>query len=132
MILVEAYRPSGVGPRPYEYLSPTQILQVPEQCAPDPSPLLVGPYVRVTDQVDIPDPLDTHDAKENFKLVLVAPEDHPSSNLLLKLVRWHIGLVPTISRDSTAIALGRRIHDREYRGAFFSAAEANRAHAGRH
>jgi plasmid stabilization system protein ParE len=40
--------------------------------------------------------------------------------------------VPAIGGDCTAIAFGRRIHDREYHGAFFYAAEANRAHVGRH
>jgi hypothetical protein len=86
----------------------------------------------VADQIDIPDPLDAHDTKENVEVILVSPEGHPSGDVLLKLAGGHVGLVPAIGRDCAAIAFGRRIHDREYHGAFFYAAEANRAHVARH
>ena len=132
MVLVEAYRPSGVGPGPYEYLSRTQIFQVAKECAPDSSSLLVRPYVSVADQTDIPDLLEAHDPTENVEIVYAAPEGHPSGDVMLKLVGGHVGLVPAIGRDCTAIAFGRRVHDREYLGAFFNAAEANRVCAGRH
>lgn len=71
------------------------------------------------------------DAEERA-LLLVPPELDPGSDFAFELGARHVGLVPAIGRDCTAIACGRRIHDCEYHGAFCYAAEANRAHVARH
>jgi hypothetical protein len=105
------------------------VRQVPQQLAADAAALGGGGDVRVADEVDVADGLDAHDA-EQLAAGLSTPEGDPGGDLVLKLAPRHVGLVPAVRGDHSAVGLGRRVDDGEDGGALVVAARPDAAHDG--
>src|SRR5689334_6070595 len=130
MVLVEADRPVRGGPGSDQHLLRAQKPQMPDQSAANPASLSTRQSVRVANEVDLAYPLKAHHANQ-CPTLLIAPEYDPGVNLAIELVSRHIGIVPPIGRDHTAIDLGGSIDDRGNGGAFSIKTDADVAHQSR-
>ena len=59
---------------------------------------------------DVAHALNSHHADERV-VGLVAPEPHSCRELLIKLVRWHVGLLPAVRRDHVPVGPGCAVDD---------------------
>jgi hypothetical protein len=85
----------------------------------------------MSDELDLSHCLNAHDTEETVMTVVVSPKGDPASDVILELVGGHVRIVPTVGRNDPAIAFGRSVHDRKYRGVLVHAAEPDTVHAGR-
>src|ERR1700676_4598898 len=90
-------------------------------------PLAEGQNIGVTNQIDVAHPLDTHHADQRA-LLLIAPEHDLGCNLAIELLRCHIGLVPPVGGNHSAISLCRCVYDFEDVGTLILTARADDAH----
>jgi hypothetical protein len=98
-----------------------------EQCGADAAPLAAGQDVGVTDQIHVAHRLDAHHT-DQFAFSLIPPEFDSGGDLAVELSQGHIGFVPAISRDCTAVGLGGSVDDGEDGRVFVGATEADVAH----
>ena len=64
----------------------------------------------MADQLDVAHALNSHDTDERA-VGLVAPESHSCREFLIKLVLWHVGLLPAVRRDHVPVGLGCAVDD---------------------
>src|SRR5690349_5628454 len=81
----------------------------------------------MANQVDVLPRLKAHDAKHRA-ILFESPERYPRGNVASEVNMRHIGLVPTVCRNHSAIRLGSGIHDREDGGDFIMTTGADGVH----
>src|SRR5262249_13863224 len=89
---------------------PAQLPQMLEQSTAHTAPLAAWQDVSMTNEIDIAHRLDAHHPGQP-PVLLIAPEGDTGSDLAIKLVPRHVGLVPPIGRDHTTIGLGSGVDD---------------------
>lgn len=125
--LVEADGPVGRRPGPDQNAPIAETQKMLEQCATNALPLCRRKNVCMANQAYVAGSLDAHDAQQSAT-PLVPPELNPGRHLTIKLLRGHVGLMPSIGRDHATISHGRGIDDREHSRALVFGARSNAAH----
>src|SRR5262245_60186380 len=83
----------------------------------------------MANEINVEHGLQSHHAKEASPSCM-PPEQHASGNLVVELLPPHVGLVPSVGRDDTAVGIGRSIHDGQYGSALVVTTEPDVAHSG--
>ena len=80
--------------------------------------------ISMADQLDVAHPLNSHHADERT-VGHATPESHSCRELLIKLVRRHVGLLPAVRRDHVPVGLGCAVDDLKDPRAFQIMTRAN-------
>src|SRR3954466_3583325 len=110
--LIKGNRPHRVGPGTDEDWLRAQFFYVMKKRRSDATALRRRSNVGVSHQSDVSLILNSHHA-QYFLAFLCDPEDDPTRNLVLKLIRAHVRVVPPILGDDAAICPRCVVHDSE-------------------
>ena len=111
VLLVEADRPDGVGPRADQHGTRGDRPQVRQQLAADTLVPAGGAHVGVADQRDVLNVLQPHHAGERAG-VLVAPERDAVVDFVTEFLAGHVRLGPAIGGDDAFVGLRAVVDDR--------------------
>ena len=131
MALIKADRPFRVTPCADEDPASGHALKMRQQRAPDASTLITRRDVRMTNQLDVAHPLNTHHSDQPI-IHLISPELHTGRYFVLELPRRHVRLVPAIIGYLSPISLRRRVHDLQDSGVVLGATRADWANTNSH